>query len=122
MTQIAQQGTAFGEELAGDAATRLTETNRHALDFMYGAQRVILEEAMLASTEMFDRVRTELHLYSEFASKMAEAHSVNNVQNMAEECTRHQIDFLRRESERLFKHGERLIESTTKLLAHWQRR
>jgi hypothetical protein len=122
MTQIAQQGTAFGEELAGDAATRLTETNRHALDFMYGAQRVILEEAMLASTEMFDRVRTELHLYSEFASKMAEAHSVNNVQNMAVECTRHQIDFLRRESERLFKHGERLIESTAKLLAHWQKR
>ena len=121
MAQIAQQDTAIGEQLAGDAAARFTETNRHALDFMFGAQRVMLEEAMIASTEMFDRVRTELHLFSEFASKMAEAHSVNNVQAMGEDCSRHQIDFLRRESERLFKHGERMIEITSKLLGEWRR-
>jgi hypothetical protein len=117
MAEVAQQSTAFGEQLAGDAAARFTATNRHALDFLFGAQRVMLEEAMLASTEMVDRIRTELHLFSEFASKVAEAHSVNSVQTMGEECSRHQIDFLRRESERLFKHGERMIETTAKLMS-----
>jgi hypothetical protein len=121
MAEIAHQNTAFGEQLAGDTATRFTETNRHALDFMFGAQRMILDEAMIAGSEVFDRMRTELHLFSEFASKMAEAHSVNNIQAMGEECSRHQIDFLRRESERLFKHGERMIEITAKLLADWRR-
>jgi hypothetical protein len=37
---------------------------------------------------------------------------------MCEECGQHQIDFIRRDSERLFKHGERLIEATSKLLAN----
>jgi hypothetical protein len=120
MAEIAQQDTAVDEQLTVDTVTRFTETNRHALDFMFGAQRVMLEEAMIASSEMFDRVRTELHLFSEFASKMAEAHSVINIQTMGEECSRHQIDFLRRESERLFKHGERMIETTSKLLGNWR--
>jgi hypothetical protein len=37
---------------------------------------------------------------------------------MAEECAQHQIDFVRRDSERLFKHGERMIEVTSNLLAN----
>jgi hypothetical protein len=37
-----------------------------------------------------------------------------------EDCSRHQIDFLRRENERLLKHGERLIETTSKLIGNRQ--
>jgi hypothetical protein len=36
---------------------------------------------------------------------------------MAQECGQHQIDFVRRDSERLFKHGERMLETTTKLFS-----
>jgi hypothetical protein len=35
---------------------------------------------------------------------------------MCQECGQHQIDFVRRDSERVFKHGERMIEVTSKLL------
>ena len=35
---------------------------------------------------------------------------------MCEECGQHQIDFIRRDSERLFKHGERMIETASNLL------
>jgi hypothetical protein len=120
MAEFAQQSAAFGEEVAGDATTRITRTNQHTLDFVFGAQRAMLEEAMVASSELIDRMRTEIHLFSEFASKIAEAHSVNNIQTMATECTRHQIEFLRRESERLFKHGERMIETSAKLMHNWR--
>ena len=34
---------------------------------------------------------------------------------MCEECGQHQIDFIRRDSERLFKHGERMIEADVEL-------
>jgi hypothetical protein len=120
MAELTEYGSAFGEQLTGDAATRVSDTSRHALDFIFSAQKMMLDEMMLAGPEIFDRARTEMHLFSELASKMAEAHSVNNFQSMWEECSRHQIDFLRRESERLFKHGERLIETTSKQVGNWR--
>jgi hypothetical protein len=121
MPEPSKTGATIGEQVVGDATAQLTEINRRALDFTFGAQRAMLEETMIAGSEMFDRVRTELHLLSEFASKMAEAHSVDNIQTMGAECSRHQIDFLRRENQRLFKHGERMIETASKLLGNWRR-
>jgi thymidine kinase len=74
------------------------------------------EEMIFAGNEIIDRIRTETHLFSEFASKMASSHSVKDLKTMCEECGQHQIDFVRRDSERLFKHGERMIETTSNLL------
>ena len=70
---------------------------------------------MFAGNEMLDRARTETHLFSEFVSKMAGSHSVKDLKTMCEECGQHQIDFVRRDSERLFKHGERMLETASKL-------
>lgn len=106
------------EPLAADAAARLTKANKNALDFMMGAQKVMVEEMMFASNEMVERARTETHLLSEFISKMAGSHSVRDLKTMGQECAQHQIDFIRRDSERLFKHGERMLETSSKLLAN----
>jgi hypothetical protein len=103
------------DQSVADAATRLTKVNKQALDFMIGAQKVLLEEMVFAGSELFERSRTEMHLFSEFASKMAGSHSVKDLKAMGEECAQHQIDFVRRDSERLFKHGERMIEATANL-------
>lgn len=106
------------EPMAADAAARLTQANKSALEFVFGAQKMMLEEAVFASNEILERARTETHLLSEFVSKMAGSHSVKGVRTMFEECARHQIDFIRRDSERLFKHGARIIEATSNLLAN----
>ena len=106
------------EPLAADAAARFTKANKNALDFMFGAQKMLLEEIVFASNEILDRARTETHLLSEFVSKMAGSHSVKDLRTMFEECSRHQIDFIRRDSERLFKHGERMLQTASKLLAN----
>lgn len=105
------------EPLAADVAARFAKTNKNALDFMMGAQKAMLEEMMFASNEMLERARTETHLLSEFISKMAGSHSVRDIKTMGQECAQHQIDFIRRDSERLFKHGERVLETASKLLA-----
>ena len=115
MTEFSEQGAAIVEQSAADAAARLTKANQHALDFMFGAQKAMLEEMMFASNEMLERTRTEMHLFSEFVSKMAGSHSVKDMKTMCEECGQHQIDFVRRDSERLFKHGERMVETTSNL-------
>ena len=51
----------------------------------------------------------------EFVAKMAGAHSVKDIRTMWEECSKHQVDFIRRDCDRVFKHGERLIEATSNL-------
>jgi hypothetical protein len=120
MTEHSKPVATFFEQSASDAATQLGTANKRALDFMFGAQKAMLEEIVFAGNEMLDRARTEMHLFSEFASKMAGSHSVKDVRTMYEECGQHQIDFVRRDCERLFKHGERLIETTSNLFGNRQ--
>lgn len=118
MTELSEQSAALVEQSVTDTATRLTKVNKNALDFLMGAQKVMLEELVFAGNEMLERTRTETHLLSEFVSKMAGSHSVEGLKTMSQECGQHQIDFIRRDSERLFKHGERMIEATAKLFGN----
>jgi hypothetical protein len=118
MTKLSEQSAELVEQSVADTATRLTKANKNALDFLMGAQKVMLEELVFAGNEMLERTRTETHLLSEFISKMAGSHSVEGLKTMSQECGQHQIDFIRRDSERLFKHGERMIEATAKLFGN----
>ena len=103
-------------EQPADSATRQVDANKQTLHFMLGAQRMMLEETAFAADAMLDRVRTGTHLWSEFASKLASSHSVRDLNAMARECGKHQLEFIRRDCDRLFRHGERLIEATSGLL------
>ena len=115
MLEFYEPGAAIIEDSMANAVARATKANRRALDFMFGAQKVVLEEIAFVGSEIFDRTRTETHLFNEIASKMAGTHSVKDLKADVEECGQHQIDFIRRDSERLFKHGERMIETTSNL-------
>jgi hypothetical protein len=106
----------LSDQTTADAAMGVAKANMNTLNFLFGAQRLLLAEFLFASNEMFERARTEVHLFAEFVAKMAEAHSVKGIREMAQECARHQIDFVRRDSERLFSHGQRSIETAAKLL------
>ena len=116
MMELSEARTEIFEQSAADAKLKLTQANKHALDFMLGAQKAMLEEIIFGGNELLDRAQTETHLCSEFVSKMAGSHSVKDLTTMFRECGQHQIDFIRRDSERLFKHGERMIENFSNLL------
>jgi hypothetical protein len=118
MPELSELATPVVDPLAADAAARFTKASKNTLDFMMGAQKMMLEEMVFAGNEMLERAQTETHLLSEFISKMAGSHSVRDLKTMGQECAQHQIDFIRRDGERLFKHGERMLETTSKLLAN----
>jgi hypothetical protein len=103
---------------ATEAAARFAKANKNALEFMFGAQKILLEELVFAGNEIVDRTRTEAHLLSQFVSKVAGSHSVRDLRTMFEECSRHQIDFLRRDSERMFRHGQRMLDTAASLWAN----
>jgi hypothetical protein len=117
MPELPEPVATLAEQSAIDASARLTKANKQALDIMVGAQKMMLEEMVFASNELVDRAKTEMHLFSEFVSKMAGSHSVKDLKTMCQECGQHQIDFIRRDSDRLFKHGERMIERSSKLFS-----
>ena len=118
MLEVPEPAAASLEGSAADAAARLAKANKRTMDFMMSAQKLMLEEIVFASNDILDRTKTEMHLLSEFVSKMASSHSVKDLKTMCQECGQHQIDFIRRDSDRLFKHSERMIETTAKLFSN----
>ena len=79
------------------------------MDLLFRALCLLGEEIAFATNEMLDRAQTETHLFGEYLSKIAEAHSVNDIMTIYTVCSQHQIDFVRRDCERLFTHAQRLI-------------
>jgi hypothetical protein len=116
MSEPAKLQAWLAEPSASDPMTRLADTNRRAVDFMFGLQTLVFEEIAFVTNEMLDRTRTETHLFAEFASKLAASHSVKDWRAMYGECSQHQLDFIRRDCDRLFRHGERLMEATSRLV------
>ena len=103
-TELSEAGTAPSEQAKADAENRIANANSRAAGLIF------------ASNEILERAQTEMHLFSEFASKMAAAHSVKDINTMYEECSKHQIEFVRRDCDRLFRHGEHMVEAASKLL------
>jgi hypothetical protein len=115
MLEFYEPGAAIIEDSIAKAVERTRNTNKRVIDFMFGVQKAMLEELIFVGTEALDRARSETQLFSEFSSKMAASHSVKDLRTMWEECGQHQIDFVRRDSERLFRHGARTIETAANL-------
>jgi hypothetical protein len=120
MTELAERKVPSDEPLASDAASQLIKANRYALYGLADARNVMLDEILFAGNEFLDRATTEAQLYNEFLSKLAEAHSLKDYGAMYKECSRHQLDFIRRDTERLLKHSERVIDNTSKLVDTWR--
>ena len=116
MAELSKRAASGSYQPTENAEAEATKLNQNALEFMFGAQRMMFEEFIFFTDEMLERTRTETHLFTEFVAKMAGAHSVKDVKTMCEECGQHQLDFLRRDSERLFRHGERMIATTSNLI------
>jgi hypothetical protein len=117
MSELSERAASGSIPTVANAEAEATKLNQGALEFLLGAQRMMFEEWVFLGDEMLERTRTEMHLFAEFAAKVAAAHSVRDVKTMCQECGQHQLDFFRRDSERLFRHGERMIAATSNLIS-----
>ncbi|WP_028345529.1 hypothetical protein [Bradyrhizobium murdochi] len=118
MAELSERSASSPFQPAENAEAQAARLNQSALEFLLGAQKIMFEELVFLGDEMLERTRTEMHLFTEFVAKMAGAHSVKDVRTMCRECSQHQLDFIRRDYERLFKHGERMIATTSNLISN----
>ncbi|MEH2555639.1 hypothetical protein V1286_003168 [Bradyrhizobium algeriense] len=116
MAQLSERAASGSCQPGENAEAEATKLNQSALEFMLGAQKMMLEELVFFGDEMLERTRIEMQIFNEFVTKMAGAHSVRDVRTMYQQCGEHQLDFFRRDAERLFKHSERMIATTSKLI------
>lgn len=100
---------------SGDVVSELAGINKRSLDFIFGAQKVILDEMVDLGNDALERSQAELSVANEFVAKIAEAHSAKGFREVYDECGKHQVDFFRRDSERVFKHWQRFLDRASKL-------
>ena len=117
MSELSERAASGSFPTVANAEAEATKLNQSALEFMLGAQKMMFEEWVFFGGEILERTRTETHLFTAFVAKMAGAHSVRDVTTMCQECSQHQLDFFRRDSERLFRHGERMMAATSNLIS-----
>ena len=120
MTDVSERSSATIEPLATDAASQLTRANKYVFSLWTGSQNVLLDEMMFAGNELLERAIAETRIFNEFISKLAEAHSVKGLGQMYQDCTKHQLEFILRDTERLLKHSERVVDNTSKLVETWR--
>ncbi len=116
MTELAKLQEPAAEALPSDPIAALADANRRALDTVLGAQGLMLGEIVFVADELLDRTQTEAHLFAEFVSRLAGSHSVKDWGTMYRECNQHQLDFIRRDCDRYFRHGERVLAAAFSLL------
>ena len=103
------------EQATTEVKAQMAKANEQVVGFMFGAQKLMLEELVFAGNAFVERAQTEMHLFSELVTKMAGAHSVKDIRSMYEECSKHQLDFIRRDCDRVLRHGERVIDAASNL-------
>jgi hypothetical protein len=106
------------ERLPSDAPGVFVEVNKRTLHFLFDAQRIFLGEMAAASDEILEDVRAEMNLAAEFAARINEAHSVENIRVVLRECGQHQMDVLSREGRNFLRRNQRLVEATSQLFAN----
>jgi hypothetical protein len=108
MQKLSKPGTVTHE-----AAIAMDQANKRGFGFIFGAQKLLLEEMVFAGNELMECAQSEMHLLSELAAKMAEAHSVRDYRTMYQECSKHQVEFVRRDCDRVWSHGEHFIKAAS---------
>jgi hypothetical protein len=114
--------------LHADDATRVAElsagqmvkSGRYALDVTLGVQRVLLDEMAKSSNEVMERLRAEIEIASEFVARLASAHSIREIATACADCSEHQAEAFRLDSQMLFRHSQRICEQAAKLFAAGQ--
>ncbi|NGX99224.1 MAG: hypothetical protein G4V63_29710 [Candidatus Afipia apatlaquensis] len=96
-------------------ADQLVGMNTRSINLFLNVQKAVLEELIDVGNDALERTSAEFSIANEFASKIAEAHSTNGLKQVYEECGKHQADFIRRDSERAFKHWQRFLDRTSKV-------
>jgi hypothetical protein len=115
MSELHEQ-TPAGQKLVSDITAQFAEANRRGLQYSLGAQKAVLDEIIEVGSSALEHTQAQMNVATEFASKIAEAHSFKDVVKACQDCSQHQMDVVRQDSQRFIAHGRELLDKSFKLL------
>ena len=63
MAELSERAASGSYQPTENAEAEATTLNQSALEFMFGAQRMMFQEFVFVTDEMLERTRTEMHLF-----------------------------------------------------------
>jgi hypothetical protein len=115
MPELREQAPAE-QKLVGEVTAQIAEANKRGLEFSLGAQKAIFDEMVEAGSSALEHTQAQMNVMAEFASKVAEAHSFKDIVRAWQECSQHQMDVVRQDSQRFVAHGREILDKSFKLL------
>jgi len=115
MPELREQAPAE-QKLVGEVTAQIAEANKRGLEFSLGAQKAIFDEMVEAGSSALEHTQAQMNVMAEFASKVAEAHSFKDIVRAWQECSQHQMDVVRQDSQRFDAHGREILDKSFKLL------
>jgi hypothetical protein len=115
MPELHEQAPAE-QKLVSDISAQLAEANKRGLQFSLGTQKALLDEMIEVGSAVLEHTQAQINVATEFASKIAEAHSFGGVIKACQDCGQHQMDVVRQDSQRFVAHGRELLDKSFKLL------
>lgn len=115
MPELREQAPAE-QKLVGEVTAQIAEANKRGLEFSLGAQKAIFDEMVEAGSSALEHTQAQMNVMAEFASKVAEAHSFKDILRAWQECSQHQMDVVRQDSQRFVAHGREILDKSFKLL------
>jgi hypothetical protein len=112
MSEVEGQIRNGGGHPVDGMTSNLLEAGKRGIQLSLAAQKALIEEIYQASGDALAHTKAQMHVANEFASKMAEAHSFRDLVSVYQECSRHQMDLVRKDSERLAAYGQSLLEKS----------
>jgi len=116
MSVIGEQVRGDGGPFADDMTSHFLEAGKRGLQLSLAAQKALIEEIYQASGDALAHTKAQMHVANEFAAKMAEAHSFKDLVRVWQECSQHQMDVMRKDSERLAAYGQDVLEKSFRYL------
>ena len=106
---------ASNQKFTNDISVQITDAGKRGLEFSLGAQKAVLDEVLEAGGSAIQHAQAQINVANEFAAKVAEAHSFKDIVTAFRECSQHQMDIVRQDSQRFVAHGREIIDRSFKL-------
>ncbi len=116
MSMIGEQVRGSEGQFADGVAAHILDAGKRGLQLSLAAQKALIEEFYQASGDALAHTKAQMHVANEFAAKIAEAHSFKDIIKVWQECSQHQMDVMRKDSERLAAYGQGVLEKSFQYL------
>jgi len=96
---------------------QLVQFGQNRAEKVLDLQKDLLDACDEANRDWITRLRSEVRLWSEFATKLAMAQTIPEVAEAYGECLSHRAQLVAEDGQRLFAEGQKIVDTVTSVMS-----